>query len=164
MKQYDNSTVRRQDRVLECNLAKALMIGGEYGFLSLVEQREGALAGYGIPLNFVWDGADYLYLHCSPQGHKLESLDRCARVSFCVVGATHVISDQFTTAYQSIVVRGEIERKLSTETKMEALLLLLDKYSPNHKDVGAKSAEKSLHRTEILRLKILSISGKCKSV
>ena len=24
--------------------------------------------GYGMPLNYVWDGADALYIHCAPDG------------------------------------------------------------------------------------------------
>lgn len=47
---------------------------------------------------------------------------------------------------------------------MHALELLLAKYSPDDREVGMKYAEKSFHRTEIVRLEILAVSGKSKVV
>ena len=42
--------------------------------------------------------------------------------------------------------------------------LLIAKLSPDYKDVGMKYAEKSFHRTEIIRIDAESVSGKCKYV
>lgn len=47
---------------------------------------------------------------------------------------------------------------------MKALLLILDKYSPNNKEIGMKYAEKSFHRTNIIRLDIIEVSGKTKRI
>lgn len=54
---YDNSAVRRQDRLLDEARARELLAGGRFGVLSLVD-GDGA---YGIPVNYVWDGDDSLY-------------------------------------------------------------------------------------------------------
>ena len=70
---YDNSAVRRQDRLLDEARARELLAGGRFGVLSLVD-GDGA---YGIPVNYVWDGDDSLYVHCAPDGRKLRPL--CAR-------------------------------------------------------------------------------------
>ena len=130
----------------------------------MVEAGKNQEGGYGIPLNYVWDGDKYIYFHCAPMGHKLECIDANPGVSFCLVGKTNVISNKFTTAYQSVVIKGEIKRGLLDDEKMKAIELILDKYSPNDKEVGLKYAEKSFHRTEILRLENSSISGKTKQV
>jgi hypothetical protein len=45
---------------------------------------------------------------------------------------------------------------------MNALSLLLDKYSPDIKAKGLKLARESFYRTEIIRLEIKNWSGKCK--
>ena len=47
---------------------------------------------------------------------------------------------------------------------MHALELILDKYCPEDKVVGLKYAEKSFHRTEIIRIDIESASGKQKII
>lgn len=46
---YDNTSVRRQDRLLDEARALQILHEGEYGFLALVETRADAVAGYGIP-------------------------------------------------------------------------------------------------------------------
>ena len=85
---YDNSAVRRQDRLLDEARARELLAGGRFGVLSLVD-GDGA---YGIPVNYVWDGDDSLYVHCAPDGRKLRCIDRRDRVSFCVVGVFATLS------------------------------------------------------------------------
>ncbi len=155
---YNNDTVRRQARLLPEEKAIRLLKEGEYGVLSLITP-EGA---YGIPISYVWDGADCIYCHCAPEGRKLRAIAHSPKVSFCVVGRTNVLSDKFTTEYESIVVTGTARIGLPADERMKALELILDKYSPNDKEVGMKYAEKSFGRTEIIRLDIDSVSGKAK--
>ena len=157
---YDNSAVRRQDRLLDEARARELLAGGRFGVLSLVD-GDGA---YGIPVNYVWDGDDSLYVHCAPDGRKLRCIDRRDRVSFCVVGATEVCPAQFTTAYESIVLDCRARRGLPPGERMRALELLLEKYSPAHKTTGLRYAEASFARTEIVRLDVVAWSGKTKRV
>jgi putative nitroimidazole resistance protein len=47
---------------------------------------------------------------------------------------------------------------------MEALHLLINKMSADFKDIGAKYAEKSFHRVEIIRIDFTEFSGKQKKV
>lgn len=158
---YRNEEVRRQDRLLEETDAYNLLKNGEYGVLSMVKEEGG---GYGIPINYVWDGEESIYLHCAPEGHKIRCISVCPDVSFCVVGRTKVISNQFTTGYESIVLDCRAQIGLSPAERMRALELLVRKYSPDDQVIGRKYAEKSFHRTEIIRLQICGFSGKCKQV
>ena len=161
---FNNSNIRRQDRLLNEQEALDLLNTGEYGVLSMIETLKEASGGYGIPINFVWDGNCSIYFHCAPQGYKLNCLQANPDVSFCVIGQTNVIPHKFTTAYESIIVRGTASINLSEEERMHALMLLLDKYSPNDKAKGKMYTEKSLHRTSVIRLDIKEISGKTKRV
>lgn len=85
-------------------------------------------------------------------------------VSFCVIGNTHVVPEQFSTNYSSIVLTCRARTGLSPEERMHALRLLMEKYTPEHLAAGEKYAEKSFHRTEIIRLQIKEFSGKCKRI
>lgn len=164
MEKYSNDKVRRQDRLLSEQDGVGLLSNGEYGILSLVEDRNGELAAYGIPFSYAWDGGDYIYMHCAHEGYKLDCIEHNNKVCFTVVGRTNVISNKFTTAYESIVVRGDIEGSLTIDERMKALKLILKKYSPTDIEIGLKYAEKSFHRTNMLRINIESISGKSKKV
>ena len=149
---YDNTSVRRQDRLLDEARALQILHEGEYGFLALVETRADAVAGYGIPISYVFESS------------KLRCLDLRPLVTFTVVGHTRVVPAGFTTAYESVLLRGRALRGLPPEERMHALELLIDKYSPNDKVVGLKYAEKSFHRTEIIRIDIDCASGKQKVI
>lgn len=161
---YSNADVRRQDRLLGEERAAGLLRSGEYAVLSMVESRGGSPAGYGIPVSFAWDGAGRVYIHCAPEGHKLRCLDACPEASLAIVGRTRVIPRGFTTEYESVLLRGTVSRRLSAEERMEALRLIVGKYSPGHEEVGMKYAAASFHRTEVLRFTIVSASGKAKAV
>lgn len=158
---YNNTLIRRQDRLLREEEATTLLRTGEYGVLSMTDETGKA---YGIPVNYVWNEADSLYIHCAPQGRKLCCIAAHPEVSFCIVGRTHVVSNQFTTSYESIMLQCRATTGLPADERMHALQLLLQKYSPNDLTIGLKYAEKSFHRTEIIRLDIEEISGKCKRV
>ena len=119
---------------------------------------------YGVPLNFVWDGDDAIYIHCAPEGKKIDILDCHDRVSFCVVGNVNLLPSQFTTEYESIILDCEATICTSEEERVHALELLLRKLSPHDVEIGMKYALKSLPRTCILRLDILTWSGKAKRV
>lgn len=153
---YSNDSVRRQNRLMDQSRAMELLAGGEYGVLSMV----GAQGGYGVPISYAWDGDNSIYFHCAPQGEKLEYIKRNPNVSFTIVGHTQILPQQFTTEYESVIVRGVIQEIASNDLRMAALELILDKYSPDDKARGMEYARKSFDRTAILHLSIQSVSGK----
>lgn len=157
--EHNNSTIRRQDRLLEKTACMQLLAQGEYGILSMVKETGEA---YGIPISYAWDGDRAIYLHCAPEGEKLRCIAHNKNVSFCVIGNTQVIPPKFTTAYESVVLACTAHADLDAPERMHALELILKKYTPNHLELGLTYAEKSFHRTAIIKLDILRISGKCK--
>lgn len=158
---YINNTIRRQDRLLDEDRAREILQTAEYGVLSMVDDDEQA---YGIPVNFIWDGDEAIYIHCAPEGRKLRAISKHPKVSLCAVGRVHLLPRNFTTEYESVVVFGEAHTHLSEEERMHALHLLIDKLSPDYKEIGDKYAHASFHRTEIIRIDIKCFSGKQKKM
>ena len=156
-----NDSVRRQDKLMDEHAATGLLMNSEYGILSLTDKNGNA---YGIPVNYVWDGHDAIYIHCAPEGRKLRCIASNPQVSFCVIGRTHLIPNKFTTEYESIVLSGTARINLTDDEKMQALRCILSKFSPEDKVVGEKYARNSFHRVEIIRIDITEWSGKCKHV
>lgn len=158
---YDNSGVRRQDRLLDESRAKALLVESEYGIMSMC-----GLDGkpYGIPVNYVWDGGDLIYVHCAPEGRKLEALAANGNVSLCVVGKVSLRPEAFTTGYESVVLAGRAEVVGSDEERWRALELLLRKLSPEHVETGLRYSERSFGRVSVIRMRVSQWSGKCKKV
>lgn len=156
---YDNSKVRRQDRLLDEARAMELLATAEYGVLSMVDIDR---KPYGIPVNFVFE-EDCIYIHCAAnEGRKLECIDLYDDVSFCIVGQVNLLPSKFTTEYESVILSGCATNITDEEERMHALELLLEKYSPRDKKVGMKYARASSARTDIIRIDIDTFSGKCK--
>lgn len=155
---YDNSSVRRQDRLMDEEQAIEILKNGEYGYLSLVDS-EGI--PYGIPISYAFEGGS-IYIHCGPAGRKIDVIGNDAPASFCVVGDTQVIPHKFTTNFESVVVSGRVHHVEDEEERWKCLRLILEKYSPLDMEIGLKYAEKSFFRTRVLRIDINSVTGKRK--
>lgn len=154
--------VRRQNRVLDNpERIQGLLETAEYGFLSVGITENGY--SYGIPFSFVYDKASgSLYFHCAPEGEKLDIWTKHDKVSFCIVGVTKPIANQFTTLYESVLVFGKVVKGLEDEEKRKALRLLVKKYSPEYEELGETYMEKSWNRTETFKIQIERITAKAK--
>lgn len=151
--------VRRKDRQLtDRDEMLRILDAAEYGFLSLVDEDG---APYGVPMNFVRQDRRLIF-HCAPDGRKFRCLRFRPRVSFCVVGRTNLLPAQFTTEYESVIVVGEAEIVDDDARKIEDLMILCRKLSPEHLDDAENYIRKSLHRTGVFELRIESMTGKAK--
>lgn len=149
--------IRRADRALTAEQALELLQKGEYGILSTVSPDG---QPYGVPVSFALAG-QALYFHCAVAGHKLDNLSANPRVSFCVVGTTEVLPNQFATRYESAIVFGQAI-ELTGDKKLTGLTELLKKYSPEFIEKGLKYIESDSVKTRVYRIEIESLSGKAR--
>ena len=149
--------MRRRDRAITEEEARALLHKAEYGVLSTVSE-EGK--PYGVPLNFCVIN-HCIYFHCAVEGRKIDNLERNKSVSFCAVGKTEILPDKFSTEYESVIASGEVEEVLNAN-KQIALEGLLHKYSPEHMDKGREYIESLREKTRVFKLTISSLSGKAR--
>jgi len=62
----------------------------------------------------------------------------------------------FTLQYRSTIAFGKAERVTDTEEKIEALRVISQRFLPKHMDAFDEAAQRSLHRTEVVRITLLS--------
>lgn len=149
--------LRRKDRAISREEAIAILNKAEYGVLSTVSENG---EPYGVPLNFcIIDRS--IYFHCAVEGQKIDNITQNKSVSFCVVGDTKMLPDEFTTNYESVVVLGDIEEVLDMK-KQIALEGLLHKYSPEFFDNGIEYIESLRERTRVFRISINKLTGKAR--
>ncbi len=154
---YETSNLRRKDRALNETDPRLLLQSGEYGVLSLQAPEGG---GYGVPMNYVWDGADSLYLHCAGEGFKLCCLQAQPKAGFVIIGSHNILPEKFSTAYESVMLQGECSIVTDDEEKRTALQLLIRKLTPGEAVKGAAYIDRALATTTVLRLSINSFCGK----
>lgn len=156
---YETATIRRQDRLLDEAHAWELLLSGEYGVLSMATEQ----GGYGVPVNYAV-AEDIIYIHCAPQGRKLQAIASDERVSFCVVGHKRIVPEEFTTEFESVIVSGRAHIVEDDAERSKALRLIVEKYSPQHLEEGLQAIARSLQRTAIVAIKIETYSGKKKEI
>lgn len=149
--------IRRKDRKIEDHEAMELLANGEFGVLSTCG-TDGQ--PYGVPLSYAYKNR-HIYFHCALDGHKIENIENNPRVSFCVVGNTTVLPEKFATKYESTVIFGNAAEVLGIERE-NALLWLLEKYSPDYIEEGKKYIDKLDTVTKVIRITIDQMSGKAR--
>ncbi len=152
-----HKSVRRKDRELDLEATTRLLTQGEYGFLATAGPDGQA---YGVPLNYVFKD-DRLYFHCALEGHKLDNIKANNKVSFCVVGKTRVLPDKFSTEYESAIAFGTATEVQGKE-RHDALLSILEKYSPDFMEEGKKAIAKYDDKTRIIKITINHLTGKAR--
>ena len=99
---------------------------------------------------------------CTERFELLENPDEIAcvqKVLFCAVGDTKVLPSEFSTNYVSAVAFGVALEVHGTE-RYNALILLLEKFSPDFMEEGKKYIEKLDKVTKVIEIEIQHISGK----
>ena len=149
--------MRRQDRAITQEEARAFLKKAEFGVLSTVT-AEGK--PYGVPLSFcVIDQS--LYFHCAVEGQKLDNLEQNQSVSFCVVGNVELLPGKFATRYQSVIVAGEAEEVFAAD-KQSALEALVHKYSPQFLGKGLKYIDAMTGKARVFRISMNTVTGKAR--
>jgi nitroimidazol reductase NimA-like FMN-containing flavoprotein (pyridoxamine 5'-phosphate oxidase superfamily) len=83
----------------------------------LREQKRGVLSvigdhgyPYGMPMNHFYNPEDRcIYFHCGRNGHRLDSLKRSSKASFCVCEQGYKENGDWAYHVRSVIVFGEVE-------------------------------------------------------
>lgn len=148
--------MRRKEKQMDSKAAEALLQRGEYGVLCTCGEDG---YPYGVPVNYVYEGGS-IYFHCAMSaGKKLENICRNEKVSFTVVGDTQVLAEKFSEKYESVIAFGRAY-EVPMERKTDALLKLIEKYSPEYKEEGVCYIERAKGKTGVYEIKVEFLTGK----
>ncbi len=152
MKDYE---IRRKDRAVDENAALEILKSGSFGVLSTIG-ADGY--PYGVPVNYAYDDGK-IYFHCAKNvGHKQDNLRFSGKVSFTVVTKSGVISEKFTTGYESAIAFGYASKTVIEKEK--ALRLLVQKYSPEFTEDGENHIKGAFERTDVFVIEIEKLTAK----
>ena len=80
-------------------------------------------------------------------------------VSFTLVAYERLLASKFDTEYDSVIVFGQAE-EIFGEEKIQALELIIRKYSSEFLEAGREYIRSAGDRTSLIRLKIEHVTGK----
>lgn len=149
--------MRRKDRSIDREQAENILEKGQYGVLSTAGENGYA---YGVPLNYVYLGGN-IYFHCAGEGVKLDNIAHNNKVSFCVVGDTKILADQFSCSYESVIVFGKAQ-EVHDKEKENALTALINKYSGEFFEKGMEYIKNAGMNTTVIKISIEHLTGKAR--
>jgi len=135
------------DEILERNTSGVLAVSGDDDY------------PYAVPLSYVYTDSK-LFFHCAPVGHKIDSIARNKKVSFCVIDKDQVVPEKYTTFFRSVILFG-VARVLSDEKeKRHAIEMLAAKYSPNDEEGRRKEIDREFKQVCLVEVSVDHITGK----
>lgn len=148
--------MRRKKQSLSEDLCLDILRRSTHGVMALLGD-EGY--PYALPLNHVLaDGK--LYFHCAPEGHKLDALQNCEQVSYCVIDADEVDPQALSTRFRSVIAFGRAHLVTDDHLKRRALTAIGERFAPQNMRKALLEIDESLHRTGVIEFNIEHLSGK----
>lgn len=115
---------------------------------------------YGMPMNHFYNDEDgYIFFHCGKAGHRLDSLKKNNKVSFCVYDEGFINDGEWALNIKSVIVFGKIEIIDDIETVIDISEKLSLKFT-NDEEYIHSEIEKYAKGTLILKLVSEHICGK----
>ena len=134
--------------ILNKNTSGILAVSGDNGY------------PYAVPLSYVYDNGS-LYFHCAKSGHKLDAIQACDKVSFCVVDQDLIVPTKYTTYFRSVIAFGRASIVDREDEFRSAIEKLAAKYYPNDsKDNRNSVIENEGKRMNMVKIQIEHMSGK----
>ncbi|MCR5486605.1 MAG: pyridoxamine 5'-phosphate oxidase family protein [Lachnospiraceae bacterium] len=115
---------------------------------------------YGIPLDHWYNEADgKLYFHCAKEGHKLDSITKCDKVSYCVYDEGYRKDGEWALNINSVVIFGRMKLVTDADKTREICTNLCRKFTDDEAFLQ-KELTNALPRVQCLELIIEHMTGK----
>lgn len=151
--------MRRKDREMPEAFGWAVTDKCEWAVLGLTDAGGEV---YPVPVTIVRE-ENRVYFHSARSGEKVECLRRHPRVSLCCIGDTcRGAFGNFTTEYESAILRGQAKEITDPAEKRRILRLLCERHTPELMEKFPSEAARSLDRTGVWRIAVDTITAKRK--
>jgi Predicted flavin-nucleotide-binding protein len=152
--------LRRKEREIQDNQTICrLLQSGKYMVLALARNQE----PYAVTLSYGYDEPNHVcYFHCANTGLKLDFLAENPLVCATLVVDLGYVSGQCSHKYQSLVIRGRMEKLEDLADKKHALQVLLQQLEENPGPIIDRNlaSDAAYNSVTVLRLSLDHITGK----
>jgi uncharacterized protein len=147
--------IRRDKQSLPSEDIEAIMGRCSNGVLACWGDEE---YPYAVPLSFVYLN-DKIYFHTAKAGHKIDAITKSPKVSFAVIDADLIISQEYTTCFRSVIAFGKA-RIAAGQERLSAFKALVNKYSGDQPEESQHSVIARCDQAYIIAIDVEHITGK----
>ena len=149
--------MRRKKQILSNQENVELLEKETSGVLALLGDDE---YPYAVPISYVYDNSK-IYFHSAKEGHKIDAIRKCSKASFCVIAQDHIVPEEYTTYFRSVIAFGKIHVMEDEKEMKNAIELLAVKYYPNDTETNRNIAiNREWKPLCMIELEIEHLSGK----
>lgn len=148
--------MRRSNQQLSHGECERILKQGKTGVLAVL--GDGGYP-YAVPLNYYYSDGK-IYFHCAKEGHKLDAIVKCPKVSFCVIDRDDILAEKLTTLYKSVTVFGKAEIIEDEAQACTSVTELSIKYCPDQLDKIVEETNRDLGRLCMVKISIEHMTGK----
>lgn len=148
--------MRRNKQQLTDEEARDVLQRGKTGILAVLGDDG---YPYTVPLNYTYFN-DAIYFHCALAGHKIDAIQACDKVSFCVIDKDDVVPAEYTSYYCSVVAFGRASIIEDEDEKLASLRHLGDRYNPGQDSALDSEVAKGFTHLHMVRIDIEHLTGK----
>ena len=147
----------RQQQALSDSECFALLASEKRGVLS-VQGDDGY--PYGMPLDYWFDpGSCSIFFHSAKYGYKIDAIQRCSKVSFCVCDEGQRYPGEWPLHFKSVIVFGRIHPVEDQQVAMEICRRMSYKFTPDNEYIE-EEIRRAGNETLVLELCIEYLTGK----
>lgn len=147
--------MRRKNQLLSMEDTRAVMARCTNGVFACCGDRD---YPYAVPVNYVYYN-DKIYFHSAKAGHKIDSINKNAKVSFAVVDEDTIVSKEYTSYFRSVIAFGKA-RIVEGNERYEAFRALVEKYSGDMPEEDKQKEINGCTQALIIAVDVEYITGK----
>lgn len=149
--------MRRKNQRLSQEESIAVLQNGTSGTLAVLGDDN---YPYAVPLSYFYHD-NKIYFHGAKTGHKIDAIQKHAKVSFCVIAQDDIVSEKFTTYFKSVIVFGTARILEDDAEKRNAMEKLTTRYSPDQpQEKRSEEIKKQFSALGMIELTIEHMTGK----
>jgi nitroimidazol reductase NimA-like FMN-containing flavoprotein (pyridoxamine 5'-phosphate oxidase superfamily) len=146
---------------------EANMTTNEEAVEMLNEAKNGVLAvngdegyPYAVPVSFAYHNGKIYFHSTSDTSHKIESIKKDPRVSFCVVTQDNIIPEAFNTLYRSVILFGKARVLTDAKEIEQGIMTIVKKYSGAHMEEGRAYMNAESGNFCVVEIEVEHMTGK----
>ncbi|CVI72632.1 Pyridoxamine 5'-phosphate oxidase [Clostridiales bacterium CHKCI001] len=149
--------MRRKKQCLSVEECVTILKKGTSGVLAVLGEEA---YPYAVPISYLYED-EKIYFHSAKSGHKIDAIKQNSKASFCVIDQDHVVPEEYTSYFRSVIVFGKVRIMEDEQEKYRAIERLAMKYAPDDSVENRKKAiEREWKPLCMLELTVEHMTGK----